>query len=204
MTISKRSGEELPLMEAERVHLSFGEKRGLEAESSIDHNVMVLTDRRLIRVSGTGASRDVAFISLGDAQVAEVRRRSRGKKPLLRVALLLAGAVAALLTIGFAPISLPLATILALAGSYHLVEHLKVSQRGSIHFRTGQEEIEIPFQGDIADQAYTFVNRFFQLKASPPSSTPKASQRGWLETEALHQQWWRRMDEQTGRALHPQ
>ena len=185
-------------MAEEEVKLSFGERHGLETEAGIDHNTLVLTDRRLVRLSGTGTRLDVAFISLEDAQVAEVRLTSRGRKPLLRVALLLAGAVAALLTIDLPPIALPLAAVLGLAGGYHLFAYLSVSRRGSIHFRTGQEEVDIPFQGDIADQAYGFVNRFFQLKASPPSPAPATgtAQREWRETAALHQQWWRATNEQ--------
>ncbi len=188
MRIGEGSLEELPLMAEEEVQLSFGERHGLEAEAGIDHNTMVLTDRRLIRLSGAGTSWDVAFISLEDAQVFEVRLTSRGKQPLLRVALLLAGAVAALLTIDFPPVALPLAAVLGLAGGYHLFDYLGVSQRGSLHFRTGQEEVEIPFQGDIADQAYAFVNRFFQLKASPPSPVLEAGEGEGLEPEALNEQ----------------
>ena len=191
MKIGEGSLEELPLMAAEEVKLSFGERHGLEAEAGIDHNTMVLTDRRLIRLSGAGTNWDVSFISLEDAQVAEVRLTSRGKRPLFRVALLLGGAVAALISIDFPPVALPLAAVLGLSGGSHLFRYLSVSRMGSIHFRTGQEEVEIPFQGDIADQAYAFVNRFFQLKASPPAPAQEAAQRGWLETEALHQQWWR-------------
>jgi hypothetical protein len=188
MKIGRGSLEELPLMAEEEVKLSFGERHGLEAEAGIDHNTMVLTDHRLIRLSGAGTNWDVAFISLDDAQVAEVRLTSRGKKPLFRVALLLAGAVAALLTIDFPPVALPLATVLGLAGGYHLFGYLSVSKRGSIHFRTGQEEVEIPFQGDIADQAYAFVNRFFELKASPASPAPEAGEGEELEPGVLHEQ----------------
>ena len=196
MKFSKGSLEDLPLMAEEEVWMSFGERHGLEAEAEIDHNTIVLTDRRLIRLSGAGTNWDVAFISLGDAQVAEVRLTSRGKKPLLRVALLLAGAAAALLTIDYPPLALPLAAVLGLAGGYHLYRYLSISQIGSIHFRTGQEEVEIPFQGDMADQAYAFVNRFFQLKASSsPSPAPEVGEgeRMWLE--ALHEQAWRETDE---------
>ena len=163
-------------------------------EASRERNIIVLTDRRLIRLSGAGTSFETAFIALEDAQVAEVRLTSRGKKPLLRVALLLAGAIAALLTIDFPPVALPVAAVLGLAGGYHLFEYLKVSRRGSIHFRTGREEVEIPFRGDIVDQAYAFVNRFFQLKASSPSPAPEAGEAERLEPEALHHQAWQETD----------
>jgi hypothetical protein len=186
MKIGTGSLKELPLMAGEEVQLSFGDMHGLEAKAVIDRNAMVLTDRRLIRLSRVGASREMSFISLEDAQVAEVRLTSRGKKPLLRVALLWAGAAAALAAIDLAPVALALAAVLGMGGGYHLLRYLRVSQEGSILFRAGQEELEIPFQGDMADQAYAFVNRFFQLKASPSKApAPAVGEEGGMEPEAL-------------------
>lgn len=195
MRIGNGSLENLPLMAKEEVKLCFGERHGLEVEAVMDPNSMVLTNRRLIRLAGVGTNFEIAFIALEDATAAEVRASARGKKPLFRVALLLAGAIASLLTIDFPPLGLPLAAILGLAGCYHLFGYISVSKRGSIHFRTGQDDMEIQFQGDIANQAYAFVNRFFQLKAAHPSPVPKTSQREWRETEAMNQQWWWRTDE---------
>ena len=205
MRIGKESLEELPLMAEEEVQLSFGERHGLEAKSGKYHNTLVLTDRRLIRLSKVGARRDVAFIALGDAQVAEVRLISRGKKPLLRVALLLAGAGAALLTIDFLPVAMPLAAVLGLSGSYHLFDYLTASQRGSMRFRAGREELEIPFRGNIADQAYAFVNLFFQLKAlSSRSAAPEVGEGEPIWPEDLDEQEWIVADEvETETAIDP-
>jgi hypothetical protein len=175
MIRGERIHNDLPLMADEEIELSFGERHGLEADATTDRNTLVLTKRRLIRLSKNGVSRDMAFISLRDIQVAEVRRTSRGKRPLLRIALLMAGAGSALATISFLPLSIPLATVLALAGSYHLLRYLNVSQEGSILFHAGQEEVGISFEGDVANQAYTFVNRFFNLKEAF-SPTPEASE----------------------------
>ncbi|MDP6102659.1 MAG: hypothetical protein QF579_05095 [Dehalococcoidia bacterium] len=154
----------LPLMANEEMEMSFGERHGLEADVTTDGNTMVLTDRRLIRLSKSGTSWDVHFMSLPDIQVAEVRRTVRGKGPLLRVALLLAGAISAMATIGFLPLAIPLATVLVLAGSYRLLRYLSVSQEGAILFHVGQEELGISFEGNMANQAYSFINRFFHLK----------------------------------------
>ena len=177
MIRGERSNSDLPLMANEEIEMSFGERHGLEADVTTDRNTIVLTDHRLIRLSKIGGSRDMAFISLRDIQVAEVRRTSRGKRPLLRVALLMAGAGSALATISFLPLAIPLATVLALAGSYHLLRYLSVSQEGSILFHAGQEEVGISFKGDMANQAYTFVNRFFNLKETFPPVTGASEER---------------------------
>ena len=184
MIRGERIHSDLPLMADEKIEMSFGERHGLEADAMTDRNTMVLTKRRLIRLSKMGNSKDMAFMSLGDIHVVEVRRTSRGKRPLLRVALLMGGAGSALATIGFLPLAIPLATVLALAGSYHLLRYLNVSQEGSILFHAGQEEMRISFEGDMADQAYTFVNRFFNLKEIS-SLTPEASEDGPTELDTL-------------------
>ena len=164
MMRNERDHSDLPLMVDEEIEMSFGERHGLEADVTTDRNTMVLTDHRLIWLSKNGVSRDMQAISLLDIQVAEVRRTSRGKRPLVRVALLMAGASSALATISFLPLAIPLATVLALAGGYHLLRYLSVSQEREILFHAGQEEVGISFKGDMINQAYTFVNRFFNLK----------------------------------------
>ncbi|MFH1560951.1 MAG: hypothetical protein ABID84_06080 [Chloroflexota bacterium] len=194
MISEKRNLNNLPLMAEEEVHLSFGARHGLEAEAGMDQNTMVLTDRRLIRLSRMGSSWDVAFISLEDAQVAEVRITPRGKRSLLRVALLLAGAGAALASIGFRPIALALAAVLGMGAGYHLFHYLTVSHEGSILFRTGHAEVEMSFQGDMTDQAYTFVNRFSQMKASS-APAPKVGEEEQMEPEAPLRQGWQGTDE---------
>ena len=155
---------DLPLMAGEEVDASFGERRGLDAEAAGDHNAIVLTDRRLLRLSRSGAKRDVSFASLRDVHLAEVRRTSRGMRSVWRAALLLAGAGAALATISYLPIAAPLAAALLLGAAYHLFHHVTVSQEGIILFHAGQEQMGIAYRGNLADQAYAFVNRLFHLK----------------------------------------
>ena len=157
---------ELPLMDDEELQVSFSDGHGLDNGAMIYNDAIVLTNHRLMRLTKVSTRWGMSIISLRDVQVAEIRLIPRGIKPLLRIALLFAGAVAALLTINFPVVSLPLATILSLAGSHRLFYYVRASGGGSIHFRTSQEELEIGFNGGIAEQAYGFVNSFFQIKES--------------------------------------
>ena len=157
---------DLPLMVGEEVDTSFGERRGLDAEAAGDHNAIVLTNRRLLRLSRSGARRDASFASLRDVHLAEVRRTSRGMRSIWRATLLLAGAGAALVTISYLPIAAPLAAALLLGAGYHLFHHVTVSQEGIILFHAGQEQMGIAYRGNLADQAYAFVNRLFLMKGA--------------------------------------
>ena len=158
------SDDQLPLTSYEAVEASFGERRGLDASAIGDRNAIVLTDHRLLRLHRNGRRREVFFISLRDVGLVEVRRTSRGIAPLWRVALLLAGAGAALATIGYPPLEAALASALALGALYHLYRYLDVSEEGVILFHVGQEQVWLPYQGKLAEQAYDFVNRLFSLK----------------------------------------
>ena len=157
---------DLPLMVGEEVDASFGERRGLDAEAAGDHNAIVLTNRRLLRLSRSGARQDASFASLRDVHLAEVRRTSRGMRSIWRATLLLAGAGAALVTISYLPIAAPLAAALLLGAGYHLFHHVTVSQEGIILFHAGQEQMGIAYRGNLADQAYAFVNRLFLMKGA--------------------------------------
>ena len=157
---------DLPLMVGEEVDASFGERRGLDAEAVGDHNAIVLTNRRLLRFSRSGARQDASFASLRDVHLAEVRRTSRGMRSIWRATLLLAGAGAALVTISYLPIAAPLAAALLLGAGYHLFHHVTVSQEGIILFHAGQEQMGIAYRGNLSDQAYAFVNRLFLMKGA--------------------------------------
>ena len=181
---------DLPLMVGEEVDASFGEKRGMDAEAAGDHNAIVLTDRRLLRLSRSGARRDVSFASLRDVHLAEVRRTSRGMRSVWRAALLLAGAGAALATISYLPIAVPLAAALLLGAGYHLFNHVTVSQEGIILFHAGQEQMGIAYRGNLTDQAYAFVNRLFHLKEAlslaPEESSEEPEGPGVSDGELRH------------------
>ena len=95
---------------------------------------------------------------------AEVFHRPRSLRRLFRMALLLAGAGAALLAVDSAIVGRVLAGILALGALHHLYQYIAVSREGAIHFRAAQQELVMPYRGPAAEQAYALVNRFFHLK----------------------------------------
>ena len=157
--------QDIPMMPGESLDAAFGEKRGLDAETSKERNSLLLTDRRVIRLSRTNRGVAATFLSLEDVQSAEVYHRPRGVRRLFRMALLLAGAGAALIAVDSAPVAQALAAILGLGAVYHLYQFISVSREGSIQFRATQQELAMPYRGPTAEQAYSLVNRFFHLKS---------------------------------------
>ena len=155
----------LPMMAGESVDMAFGEKAGPGADAAKEKTALLLTDRRVIRLSRAKRGMAVTFLSLGDIHGAEVTHRPRSAKRLFRMALLLAGAGAALIAVEWHPLAWALGALLGLGAMHHLYQYISVSQEGSILFRTTQQELSIPYRGRGAEQAYDLVNRFFQLKA---------------------------------------
>ena len=169
MTNENRDSSYSLMMNGERLDMMLGERRGLKAEMGKERNALLLTDRRVVRLSKAGPVLEESFVSLMDVEVAEVRLMSRGIKPLMRIALLLAGACSALVTIPLFPLALALAAILGLSGFYYLLKYVTASKEGAVAFRTESHTLEIPFRGNMLGQVYTFINRFFQLKAAAPA-----------------------------------
>ncbi len=158
--------EGLPMMPGESVDMAFGERAGTGAAVDRERNALLLTDRRVIRLSRTRAGLSTTFLSLGDVLSAEVAHRSRGVKRLFRMAILLAGAGAALAAVEWQPLSWGLAALLGLGALHHLYQFVSVSHEGSILFRAAQQEVSIPYRGRTSREAYDLVNRFFELKAA--------------------------------------
>ncbi len=168
------SPQSLPMMEGEGVDTAFGERGGTGAAVERERNALLLTDRRVIRVSRTKAGLSTTFLSLGDVLSAEVLHRSRGARRLFRMAILLAGVAAALIAVEWPPLSLGLAALLGLGALHHLYQYIAVSQEGVILFRTAQQELSMPYRGRSSRDAYDLVNRFFDLKAAYSTAPDKA------------------------------
>lgn len=166
----KAAVQDLPMMDGERPDAAFGEKSGLDERSARERNALLLTDRRVVRLSRANRGVTTTFLSLEDVLTAEVFHRPRSLRRLFRMALLLAGAGAALLAVDSAIVGRVLAGILALGALHHLYQYVAVSREGAIHFRAAQQELVMPYRGPGAEQAYTLVNRFFHLKGLLPSA----------------------------------
>ena len=174
----KAAAQNLPLMDGESPDAAFGERSGLDGESSRERNALLLTDRRVVRLSRANRGVTTTFLALEDVVTAEVFHRPRSVRRLFRMAILLAGAGAALLAFDSAIVGQVLAAVLALGALHHLYQFVSVSREGIIQFRGAQQELVMPYRGPRVEQAYALVNRFFQLKAllSPAPDTDAGGQ----------------------------
>ena len=156
----------LPLIGNEEVLLSFGERGGLKDGVVRDSNKIVLTSHRVIHASKRGGTSSIAALTLDDIKLAEINHISRGIVPFLRIAILFAGAWAALATLTHPIVSISLATAMTITGAYQFLAHVALSKQGSITLRAGQDTVVLSYSGNKTSDAHTFVKRFFEAKAS--------------------------------------
>lgn len=166
MTQNQIEGLRLPLIDNEEVLLSFGERGGLKDGVVKDSNKIVLTSHRVIHASKTGRTSSIAILTLDDIKLAEINHIARGIFPFLRIAILFAGAWAALATLTHPMVSISLAAAMTITGAYQFLAHVALSKQGSITLRAGQDTVVLSYSGSKTSDAHTFVKRFFEAKAS--------------------------------------
>ncbi len=153
------------LMEGEEVQESLGtgqdEKAGRAGQS-----VLLLTDRRVIHVSGSGANRKTSYAAIEDINAVEITRQSvEGYSAYIWA--VLAFFVAAMLwrVIENQTLSLVAAGIVALMGVYLIVDRVLSRGEHALVFKAGGAEIQCPLNGnDDQPRAEALVTRLFELK----------------------------------------
>ena len=188
MTQNQIEGLRLPLIENEEVILSFGERGGLKDGVAGESNKIVLTSHRVIHASKKGRTSSMSVLALDDIKLAEINHISRGIMPFLRIAILFAGAWAALATLTHPIVSIALAAAMTITGAYQLLAHISLSKQGSITLRAGQDIVVLLYSGNKTGEAHEFVKRFFEAKASysnqlSPLTKPAATQPEMPESE---------------------
>ena len=155
----------LNLMAGEEVQESLGADEGLEPKNA-NRSSVLLTDRRIIHISGSGSNLKASYAAIDDVSVAEITRQSvEGYSAFIWA--VLAFFVAAMLwrVIDNQTLSIVAAAIVALMGVYLIVDRLLSRGEHALVFKAGGAEIQCALKGD-GDQANaeTLIARLFELK----------------------------------------
>ena len=151
------------LMADEEVHESLGKDEG---DGSGGGNIVLLTGKRIIHVSGTGSNQKAAYAAIEDISAVEVTRQSvEGYSAYIWA--VLAFFVSAMLwrVIENQTLSIVAAAIVALMGVYLIVDRLLSRGEHALVFKAGGAEIQCTLKGD-GDQsdAEALIARLFELK----------------------------------------
>ena len=151
------------LMADEEVHESLGADAGAGSGGG---NIVLLTGKRVIHVSGSGSNQKTAYAAIEDISAVEVTQQSvEGYSAFIWA--VLAFFVSAMLwqVIENQTLSIVAAAIVALMGVYLIVDRLLSRGEHALVFKAGGAEIQCSLKGD-GDQsdAEALIARLFELK----------------------------------------
>ena len=172
------SVRELPLLEGEHIEERFAPYDGLLNETPYKGQLLVLTNQRVITFIDDDGHKETFLAPLEELRGVSVRSNSKGFKNLSQGLFLIVGGVLAYFIVGYILDSVAIAAALGAAilsvGVLFVARYFFWEQEGSITFQGGNWELRFPYKSNMAsDGVYKLVNRFFQLKLTPNSSTPQ-------------------------------
>lgn len=153
------------LMADEEVQDSLGVNEGGSSNSG-SKSAVLLTDRRIIHISGAGSNQRTSYAAIEDVSAVEITRQSvEGYSAFIWA--LLAFFVSAMLwrVIENQTLSIAAAAVVALMGIYLIVDRLWSRGEQALVFKVGGAEIQCVLKGsgDQSD-AEALVTRLFELK----------------------------------------
>jgi len=153
------------LMEGEHVDvtLNLGENR--RERPSYDHNVVLLTDRRLVQLRADSRRRSTVFVSLGDIDTVEVTKERHGYSGFIWGGLAVFVAVLLVMLWDHPVGSITAAVAVTLMGAYLVFDHVTSSRRVMAIFKTRASQLECDLDVDMPPgDVHHFLNRMFKLK----------------------------------------
>ncbi len=136
-----------------------------EADSSEDKDILLLTDKRIIQVSGSDAKRRASFAAIDDILAVELTRQTEGYGAFVWAALAFFVSVMLLRVIESQTISLVAAVLVALMGVYLIIDRLTSRGARVVVFKTGASEIRGTIKNDAEQsEAEALIADLFALK----------------------------------------
>jgi hypothetical protein len=174
LDLEKMGTEEIGLSEGESVDSAVDLKSGKGRAADRSPNVVLLTNKRIIHVQGSGDRRETTVVCLESIDSVEISRERRGYGAYVW------GVVAFLVAIGIYSVwDQPIGRIagalaVAAMGVYLVVEHLVTPNRVKATFRAGSSVVQCALTDSRAlQEMYVLVNSLFSLKDRAEPETPR-------------------------------
>ena len=188
----RRSIQGIDLLEGEEITLTLDGREGLEREPSPHGDLLLLTNRRIVRLAKESTRERFGVAYLEDIDSVEITTPSRSSGSLVTGGLLvLAGILAGILVNAFGfHLLIALATAGALGGLGILSssKYFIPDETATLLFHIGASEMALPLRSRRAlDDAYFLVNHLFMLRAGqhPHIPTEEAAVAGVEEQPSL-------------------
>ena len=166
MELDELGFSNVSLMEGERVDsaltLRDGGKRGLNGGAE----VMLLTDKRIIHLRGTGTRQKAIFVSIQDVETVEVSTQQEGNGGFIWAALALVVAILLYYAIDHSIGRIAAAGFAVLMGVYLIADKLLDPGKPLVIFKARSTQFWCGLNNSKARaDVYPFINRLFHLKS---------------------------------------
>ena len=157
---------DVSLIEGERIDSALDLSKDGSRESVNSPEVMLLTDRRVIHLHGSGKRRNASFASIQDINGVELTVERQGTGAFIWAGLAFVVAILLYFALKDHSVWRVVAPItVALMGAYLIVDQRVDSGAPVVTFKAGSSQLQCTLQNDGASSdVYTFINRLYQLK----------------------------------------
>ena len=160
----------LVLRGGERPHTSLHMKNGLTEGPVVEPDVLLLTDRRIVRLYANGGRRRAEFAAIEDIETVHVSVDRQGKAAFVWGILGIVAAALLWLVIDHPVGSVVAALAVALSGVYLIADRLIWRTTTQVTFNMRSARLSANLRGGRAtSDVYAFIARFYQLKTRPPA-----------------------------------
>ena len=167
MELTEFGFKDVRLMEGEDIAFAINVADPAGRPSSKYPEALLLTDTRVIHLSGPQKKRRVVMAAVEDIVLVEIASYRRGIASYLWAALAFVLAFVLFATMENSVIRLGASAVVLLMGVYLIVNQLTEPGRPTAIFKAGATEINWSYgPDDDADDVNSFISRMFQIKAS--------------------------------------
>jgi hypothetical protein len=157
----------MTLMDGERVAFAINMTDSAGKPSSKHPEALLLTDSRIIHLSGNQKERKAVIAAVNDVESVEITSNREGYSAYLWAALAVVLSIVLFGTIDNTGVKLASSAIVLLMGVYLVVSQMTEPGKPMVIFRAGGSEITWGYEnGENSDDVHAFINRLYQLKAS--------------------------------------
>ena len=199
MELEKLGLKGMSLMDGEYLDLTLSLRHGLSREPRPGEESLLLTNKRVIQLAGSGRRQEATFAALRDIQAAEVKNSSRRMASLIWGILGLIASLILSLVIN-ASFENVIASVIAgvgvgLLGVFLIVDYFLSSEQALLTLQAGSAQLQGHLQRrNVSRDAYTFINRLFQLKTGEGSPAQEMTYTPTPESPSPDEGWAPRLD----------
>jgi hypothetical protein len=155
------------LMDGERVAFAINMADSAGRPSSRRPEALLLTDSRIIHLSGGEKQRRAVMAAVKDVEAVEITASRQGYSAYLWAALAVVLSIVMFGTIENTGVKLASSAIVLLMGVYLVVSQVTEPGNPMVVFRAGGSEIQWEFDsGENSEDVNSFINRLYQIKES--------------------------------------